>query len=356
MRVATVVGARPQFIKAAIVSRALRQRQSKVEEVLIHTGQHFDTNMSDVFFQQMKIPRPDYHLGIGGVSHGAMTGRMLEQLEQVFLADLPDVVLVYGDTNSTLAGALAAIKLHIPVAHIEAGLRSHNRHMPEEHNRVLTDHMADVLFCPTAAAVANLGDEGIKNGVHLVGDVMYDATLHFSSIASRPSDPVLDRTIGTAGFCLMTLHRAENTDNQKRLRNIVEAVNGVPERQVVFPVHPRTRTALNTTGLSFDSHVVVTDPVGYLEMLWLEKHADLILTDSGGVQKEAYFLGKPCGTLRDETEWVETVEAGANVILSADSQAIRRFMIDPPIMEPTENLYGAGDAGDRIVSELLNSR
>ncbi len=361
MKIITVIGARPQFVKAAVVSRALRSR-SGVREILIHTGQHFDANMSQIFFDEMEIPHPDYNLGVGGGTHGQNTGRMVEKIEEVLLAEKPDRVLVYGDTDSTLAGALAAVKLHIPVAHVEAGLRSYNRLMPEEINRVLTDHAADLLFAPTATAVNNLKKEGIA-GVHVIrtGDVMYDAALHYRTFAKRPDIPDLPE----AGFALCTLHRAENTDDPGRLAAIMQALSSIAkDMPVVFPLHPRTRARLTqapseTVSANFDTlegstpGLLIISPVGYLQMVWLLKHCRLVLTDSGGVQKEAYFFQKPCVTLRDETEWVELVEAGVNTLAGADPASIlsaSKEMVTRSIAQPT--LYGDGHSAEKIVECL----
>jgi UDP-GlcNAc3NAcA epimerase len=346
VKIVSIVGARPQFIKAAPVSRILRRQYA---EVLVHTGQHYDYNMSALFFEELDIPEPDYNLGIGSGPHGQQTGRMLEAIEQVLLHERPDWVLVFGDTNSTLAGALAAVKLHIPVAHVEAGLRSFNRRMPEEHNRVLADHMADLLLCPTQTAVDNLAREGITRGVHNVGDVMYDAVLHNIGIAEKRSNVLERLELQPKGYLLATVHRAENTDNRARLAGIVEAF-GLLAEPIVFPAHPRTRAALAAFGLSLAPNVQVIEPVSYLDMLLLEKHACLILTDSGGVQKEAYFFSVPCVTLRDETEWVETVEAGWNVVVGTDPQRIAaavqglRPVARPPLV------FGDGRASERIGS------
>ncbi|WP_243089948.1 non-hydrolyzing UDP-N-acetylglucosamine 2-epimerase [Thermus neutrinimicus] len=314
MTVVSVVGARPQFIKAAAVSRVLRATPG-LREVLVHTGQHHDDNMSRVFFEELEIPEPDYHLGIGGGTHGQNTGRMLEAIEGVLLKEKPDWVLVYGDTDSTLAGALAAAKLHIPVAHVEAGLRSFNRRMPEEINRVLTDHVSDLLFAPTETAVQNLLREGIPaDKVHLVGDVMYDAALYYGEKAERESQILQRLNVAPKGYILATVHRAENTDDPVRLRVILEALAQVHrEVPVVFPVHPRTRKRAEAYGLEeLLDRMLTIEPVGYLDMVMLEKNARLIATDSGGVQKEAFFYRVPCATLRDETEWVELVESGWN--------------------------------------------
>lgn len=351
MKLFTVIGARPQFIKAATVSRALRQHFPSAQEVLVHTGQHYDANMSDVFFDELEIPRPAHHLGIGGGSHGQNTGRMLEKLDGLMVKERPDWVLVYGDTDSTLAGALAAAKLHIPVAHVEAGLRSFNRRMPEEINRVLTDHVADMLFVPTETARTNLRNEGIEDSkIHMSGDVMYDAALHYRGMARQPhwfSD--LDADV----FMLCTIHRAENTDDPDRMRGILAGLEH-SRLPVVLPLHPRTRKQLLQQGLTMPGTVRVVDPVGYLEMVWLESHCELVLTDSGGVQKEAYFHGKPCVTLRDETEWVELVESGANVLVGADPRQIQSALIRKGTIDGAPQfLYGRGDSAMSILSRLV---
>jgi UDP-GlcNAc3NAcA epimerase len=314
--IATVVGARPQFIKVAPVSRALAQT-GKVREVLIHTGQHFDAAMSDVFFKELGIAAPDHHLEIHGGGHGAMTGAMLQALEPVMEQVKPDMVLVYGDTNSTLAGALVAAKLHIPVAHVEAGLRSFNRAMPEEINRVVADQLSEILFASTGAAVVNLQREGVPaNKVHRVGDVMFDAALMFSKMAAEKRDILSRCGVEPGRYVLSTVHRAENTDDLHRLRNIVAALEQVAQQiPVVMPVHPRTAGRMKSAGLAFEK-VMTIPPVGYLEMAALESQAALIATDSGGVQKEAFFYGVPCATLRDETEWVELVDLGWNRLVS----------------------------------------
>lgn len=324
-KVISVLGARPQFIKAAVVSRALAARG--VAESLVHTGQHFDANMSDVFFTELEIPRPTHHLGIGGGSHGQNTGRMIEAVERVLVDERPDWVLVYGDTDSTLAGALAAVKLHVPVAHVEAGLRSFNRRMPEEINRVLTDHAASLLFAPTETAVRHLADEGIAGSVvQCVGDVMYDAALFYGAKAEAASSVLASLRLPPGSYALATIHRAENTDDPKRLRAILDGFAGFAD-DIVLPLHPRTRSRLSSAGLSVPPNVRVIDPVGYLDMVMLEKSAALVATDSGGVQKEAFFHRVPCVTLRDETEWTELVEAGWNRLAPpADSASVTRAM------------------------------
>jgi len=353
-RILTIIGARPQFIKASVVSRAV-QHTDGIEEILLHTGQHFDKNMSDIFFNQLGIPRPDIQLDIHGGSHGEMTGRMLVEIEQALLDSKPERVLVYGDTNSTLAGALAAAKLHIPVAHVEAGLRSFNMRMPEEINRILTDQISDLLFCPTTTAVKNLEKEGFDGKpvkVMQVGDVMQDAALLFAEKAAAPSGGDLPD-----GFVLATLHRAENTDNPERLSSIVQALNQIHFElaPVVLPLHPRTRNLIAQQGLELNVHLI--DPVGYFEMVWLLDHCKLVLTDSGGVQKEAFFFGKACVTMRDQTEWVELVEAGVNELVGADREKIvgaTARNIGRAVRD-TQHLYGGGEASGRIVEAIVDS-
>jgi UDP-GlcNAc3NAcA epimerase len=359
LKILTVVGARPQFVKAAVVSRAISaanaRRPRAIAEVIVHTGQHYDPNMSDVFFEEMHIPRPGHHLGIGGGSHGAMTGQMLEAIERVAQQEAPDWMLVYGDTNSTMAGALAAAKLHIPVAHVEAGLRSFNRKMPEEINRVVTDHVADFLFAPTDAAVKNLELEGISgNSVRKVGDVMFDAALFYRDLArlSDTTGRVLARL--SQVFHLATVHRAENTDDQGRLTSIIRALEEISSRvPVVLPLHPRTRKLLGEWRPSANLHVL--QPVGYFDMLYLLQRCRGVLTDSGGLQKEAFFFGKPCVVLRDETEWVELVEQGFNLLVGAEQQKIVAAA-DGFLRRDAQKfvpLFGDGHAGEQIVGALV---
>jgi len=328
MKILTVVGARPQFIKLAPLSKILRG--NGVDEIIIHTGQHYDENMNNLFFKELEIPEPDYNLGIGSGNHGEQTGKMLIEIEKIMLKENPDLVIVYGDTNSTLAGALAASKLHIKLAHVEAGLRSFNKRMPEEINRVLTDHVSDILFCPTQTAVENLKNEGITKGVYLVGDVMFDALVHFSKISDMKSNILERLNIKPKEYYLATIHRAENTDNYERLKNILTAFSKMNET-VVFPIHPRTRKMINYYGLNDlleNNNIKLIDPVGYLDMLKLEKNAKAILTDSGGVQKEAFWLKVPCITLRDETEWIETVNLGWNRLVGSDVEKILKAVRD----------------------------
>ncbi len=354
MKIVSVVGARPQFIKAAPVSKALRKAGH--HEILIHTGQHYDYGMSQVFFEELGISEPDTNLGVGSGPHGWQTGEMLMRTEEALVKEKPDWVLVYGDTNSTLAGALAAVKLHIPLAHVEAGLRSFNREMPEEYNRVLTDHCSDLLFCPTHTAVGNLTKEGITNGVNLVGDTMYDAVLQFAEIAQKHSTILQKLGLQSKGYLLATLHRPYNTDVPENLRSILAAFVEIKE-PIVLSVHPRTRQKITEFGLdnpqSKIGNLQFIDPVGYLDMLVLEQNARLILTDSGGMQKEAYFFGVPCITLRPETEWVETVEAGWNVVVGSDRPLIvqkTRTMKTPPQSE--RQIFGDGRSSELIVETL----
>jgi UDP-GlcNAc3NAcA epimerase len=345
MKVMSVVGARPQFIKAAPVSRALRRKHV---EVLVHTGQHYDDNMSDVFFRELDIPEPDINLGVGSGPHGAQTGSMMAGLEKVALETKPDWMLVYGDTNSTLAGALVAAKLRIPLAHVEAGLRSFDRDMPEEVNRVVADHVSTLLLCPTQVAVENLAREGIERGVHFVGDVMYDAFLINAEAARKQSHIVEKLALQPGAFALVTVHRAENTDDARRLSTIIRGLEASGQ-DIVLPLHPRTRSRLTE---ALPPRIRIIEPVGYIDMLALESAAAVIATDSGGVQKEAYFLGKPCVTLRDTTEWTETVEAGWNVLTGADEARIAAAMRSFRPIGDRPQLFGDGRAAEKI-SELL---
>lgn len=353
-KIFTVIGARPQFIKAATVSRAIA-KEPGLEEIIIHTGQHFDDNMSRIFFNELEIPLPTYNLDIHSLGHGAMTGRMLEKLEELMINEKPDFVLVYGDTNSTLAGALAASKLHIPVAHVEAGLRSFNMRMPEEVNRILTDRISRILFCPTQTALDNLQKEGFAGfDCHLVnaGDVMFDAALFYTNKARKPIQPI------PSDFILATLHRAENTDNPERLTEIFEALGEVArKKKIVLPLHPRTRKIVHNSGLDgLSDNIVVTEPLGYLNMIWLLKNCNMVMTDSGGLQKEAYFFKKPCITLREETEWTELTRAGVNILAGSNKknilQAFEAFLSSHPIFP--DSLYGKGNAASKIVDVLKN--
>lgn len=365
----TVIGARPQFIKAAAISRAILRynkqypdENRRIREILVHTGQHYDDNMSQIFFDELELAAPDYHLGLGQGRHGAMTGRMLEKVEEVILREEADLVLVYGDTNSTLAGALAATKLHIPVAHVEAGLRSFNRRMPEEINRVLTDHAADLLFAPTRTAVGNLRREGIApEKIHPVGDVMYDVALYYGAKAEKVSKILGQLNLVPRGYVLVTIHRAENTDEPTRLKAIFQGLCQVSsEIQVIVPLHPRTRLALEREGMleSVSQKLHLTEPVGYLDMIRLEKQARLIATDSGGVQKEAFFHGISCVTLRDETEWVELVELGWNRLAPPESgeavaQGVKASLESCPA--GGANPYGNGRTAEKIV-EIISQK
>lgn len=356
MKICTVIGARPQFVKAAVVSAEFAKHKS-VNEIIIHTGQHYDPAMSEIFFRELNVPNEKYNLEIGSGSHGLQTGRMLEKLEDILLKEKPDFVLIYGDTNSTLAGALAASKMHIPIAHIEAGMRSFNRKMPEEINRIVADHLAEINFCSTKTAIGNLKSENLgKTGV-LVGDVMFDCSLKFADFAEKLYDPFAKFAVEKDGYALLTCHRAENTDHKGCLSEIVKAVNSISERMpVLYPVHPRTRKFLNEYGLSFSGNVKLIAPVGYLEMILLEKHASFIMTDSGGVQKEAFFYRVPCITMREETEWVETAELGWNRITGADSRKILAAFADFAKNRPAKTgakPYGNGDAAAKIVKKLI---
>ncbi len=357
MKILTILGARPQFIKAGSVSREIAKHK-EITEAIVHTGQHYDANMSDIFFEQMQIPKPDYFLGIGGKSHGAMTGQMIEKIEEVAVREKPDWMLVYGDTNSTLAGAIVASKLHIKLAHIEAGLRSFNMKMPEEVNRILTDRVSDILFCPTGAATNNLKNEGFpfvtatnkKQLINNVGDVMQDGAIFYKNLAVKPNFEI------KKDFILCTIHRAENTDDETRLGAIFEALNEIAkDKQIILPLHPRTKKIIENLKLNI-KNLTMIDPVGYLEMVWLIDHCELVMTDSGGLQKEAYFFSKPCITLRDETEWVELVDVGANVLVGADKAKIVDAYKNSSTFNQqlsTLNLYGGGKASETIIKTLL---
>ncbi|WFC63045.1 UDP-N-acetylglucosamine 2-epimerase (non-hydrolyzing) [Pseudomonas sp. REST10] len=356
-KIVTIVGARPQFIKAAAVSREILKRPGQLEEVMVHTGQHFDPNMSQVFFDELEIPAPRYNLEVSGGSHGAMTGRMLEGIEHILLDEKPDWVLIYGDTNSTLAGALAAAKLHIPVSHVEAGLRSFNMRMPEEINRILSDRVSSLLLCPTDAAVDNLAREGVTQGVHNVGDVMYDVALYYRERARVGSSILQVLGLREKAFALATCHRAENTDDPLRLEGIVSALAQIAcDVPVVLPLHPRTRKLLNQFGLErYLSDLTVVEPLSFLDMVALEQAARVILTDSGGVQKEAFFYRVPCITMRDETEWVETVELGWNRLVGAEQARILEAYaaLAAGSADVSGRPYGDGRAAARILALLL---
>jgi UDP-GlcNAc3NAcA epimerase len=357
MKITTIVGARPQFIKAAAVSRVIKKRQS-VTETIVHTGQHYDNNMSPIFFEEMEIPHPKYHLGIGSDTHGAQTGKMLEAIEKVLVEEKPDCTIVYGDTNSTLAGAVAAVKLHIPVAHVEAGLRSFNRRMPEEINRVLTDHASDILFAPTEISKRNLSEEGIKDGkIYLVGDIMYDNAVFYGDKAQYQSSILSKLNLQPKEYILATIHRAENTDDDKKLSAIFESlVKTARENKVILPLHPRTRSTLLQKGIfnEIERDIMLIDPVGYIDMIMLEKNARLIATDSGGVQKEAFFYRVPCVTLRDETEWIELVELGWNRVIRPDNtSSITREILSALDSRGEEGApYGEGNAAEAIINIL----
>ena len=350
MKIITIVGARPQFIKAAALSREFL-KHNHINEIIVHTGQHFDANMSDVFFEQMEIPKPHYNLDINGLGHGAMTGQMLEKIEKVLINETPDWVLVYGDTNSTIAGALAAKKLHIKVAHVEAGLRSFNMAMPEEINRILTDRISDLLLCPTDTAIENLNKEGYNNldlTVSKTGDVMQDAAIFYSKKAQAPTFLVPEQ------FILCTIHRAENTDNNKRLSSILSGLNIIAKSTpVILPLHPRTKNIINKG--SFDiNNLTIVEPLGYLEMVYLIKKSKLVMTDSGGLQKEAFFFKKPCITLRDETEWGELVNGGFNTLVGANEQLIiKAFEKQNYDIDFNINLYGNGTASEFIFKSII---
>lgn len=356
MKILTIVGARPQFVKAAALSREIKN-YPELQEVIVHTGQHFDANMSDVFFEEMDIPKPHYNLHINGLSHGAMTGQMLEALEKVMQDEKPDAVLVYGDTNSTIAGALAAKKLHIKVAHVEAGLRSFNMKMPEEINRILTDRISDWLFCPTDAAIQNLKNEGyelLDNQVIKTGDVMEDAARFYAEKAAEKSTILRNMNLEENAFILSTIHRAENTDNPQHLANIIKAFNAIHEHTpVVVPLHPRTRKIIEQQNIKTDFTCI--DPVGYFDMITLLKNCRLVITDSGGLQKEAFFFRKYCITTREQTEWVELVENGYNTIAGTDTNKIISLTQQFSTQEfpPVKNLYGNGEACKHICKELL---
>lgn len=359
MKILTVVGARPQFVKAAAFSHAISQRAesggSTIDELIIHTGQHYDASMSDNFFQELAIPAPREHLGVGSANHGAQTGEIMRRFESVVLAEKPSAVVVFGDTNSTLAGALVATKLHVPVIHVEAGLRSFDRTMPEEINRVVTDHVSDLLLCPSASAVENLAQEGIRRGVHLVGDVMYDVMLSAMASLNR-ANPVAERLhLGSRPYVVVTLHRPANTDRPQHLRDIFGALADLVSEgfEVVFPVHPRTRSMAEAW--TFPEGVHLTDPVGYREMMGLVHHAHAVATDSGGLQKEAAWLGTSCITLRDTTEWGETVAEGWNTLVGADRRAIVNAVISAQQPSHPFTAYGTGQAAAAAVQLMVDT-
>lgn len=350
-KILTIAGTRPQLVKIAAVSRALRE---SFEEVLVNTGQHYDYNMAGIFFDELNIPKPDYDLGIGSDSHGRQTGKMMIAVEELVEKEKPDAVLVYGDTNSTLAGALVASKLHIPLVHIEAGLRSFNKEMPEEINRIMTDHISTLLFAPTDLAVSNLAREGITEGVYQAGDVMYDAVRYNIGLAEQKYN-VGQYGLSAGTYILGTIHRADNTDNPDRLRAVLHAFASLHEK-VFLPLHPRTRRKIEDFGmqdiLTNADNIQIVEPISYLEMLLLEKNAKAIVTDSGGVQKEAYFAKVPCITLRDQTEWVETIETGWNHLVNPLTEDLAKTISELEAGQPVDDLYGDGKAADKIVSHL----
>ena len=354
IKIITIIGARPQIIKAATLSRAIKNEYSShVEEVLVHTGQHFDENMSAVFFKGMDIPEPKYNLGLGGLSQSGMTGRMMEGLEEICLKEKPDWLVVYGDTNSTLAGALVATKLHIKLAHVEAGLRSHNMKMPEEVNRILTDRISNLLFCPTNLAVKNLEAEGFKNfptaKIKNVGDIMYEGAMHFSKQSKKPSE-----FSDLENFVLATIHRAETTDNIENLKSVVKALNTINEsKPVILPIHPRTRSIIKDNNIEVTFQMI--NPVGYLEMLWLIQNCSLVITDSGGLQKEAYFFEKCCLTTRTETEWMELVDSGNNVLVACEVNKILSEFNAPKKFKSSGKLYGEGSTAELIINALIEA-
>lgn len=357
-KIVTIVGARPQFVKAAVVSKEFI-KSKEIAEVIIHTGQHFDANMSEIFFEEMGIPEPRYSLDINCLSHGAMTGRMMERIEEVLKIENPDYVLVYGDTNSTLAGALSAKKLNLNVIHIEAGLRSYNMAMPEEINRILTDRISDILFCPTELAVQNLKKEGFDNfpsKVVLCGDVMEDAAKYFAAIAEKKSSILEKLKLQKNEFVICTIHRAENTDNIERLKRIVLSLNEISKKhKVVIPLHPRTHKILQDNSINIKG--IVMPPIGYLDMLTLLSTCNLVLTDSGGIQKEAYFFNKFCITLRDETEWRELVDYEYNYLVGSNVEAIIEAvetLYYKPFLK-RHHFYGNGTAAQKIMQELVSS-
>lgn len=351
MKILHIVGARPQFVKAAMVSRAWN---NPAREFLLHTGQHYSPEMSRLFFDDLALRKPDINLEAGGGGHAEQTSSMLVGIDQYLEEIKPDHVLIYGDTNSTLAGALAAIKREIPLSHVEAGLRSFNRSMPEEINRVIADHVSNLMFCPTRVAVENLHAEGISTGVHLVGDVMADALLVFARVAEERSSILSDLLLKPGSYALATIHRSGNVDDRERLAAIIQGFENITQR-IILPLHPRTKKMLQQFDLSFSNNVELIEPVGYLDMLMLEKNAECILTDSGGIQKEAYLLGVRCITLREETEWVETIEAGWNMLAGTNTQKISQLFHEFYPANKRPQVYGGGDAADKIVQVLKSS-
>ncbi|MCF7808348.1 MAG: UDP-N-acetylglucosamine 2-epimerase (non-hydrolyzing) [Candidatus Marinimicrobia bacterium] len=352
MKIITIIGARPQFVKASVVSHALRN--TGITEILVNTGQHYDDNMAKVFFEEMGIPRPDYDLGVGSGTHARQTSESLVGIEDIILKEQPDGLIVYGDTNATIAGALAASKLHVKLIHIEAGLRSYNRKMPEEINRVVTDVLSDLLFVPTEVAVKNLAKEGITAGVHIVGDVMVDALIKYTQVAEHQLDTLEDLGLASEQFNLMTIHRPSNTDDDQRLQSILEQVSK-SDRPVIFPVHPRGRKRVNALMEKMSDRIRIIDPVGYLDMMLLEKHARFVITDSGGVQKEAYLHKTKCLTVRAETEWVETVRDGWNQLVGDDLAQIPVLLSAYPEPDNWSEHYGDGHSASRIVDIIINT-
>lgn len=361
MKILTVIGARPQFIKASAVTRAIQnwnhnQPDEGITEILVHTGQHFDENMSQVFFTELGLPAPDYNLNINGGTHGQMTGRMIEGLENILLETRPDAVLVYGDTNSTLAATVAAVKLSIPIAHVEAGLRSYNMDMPEEVNRILTDRVSSLLFCPTTQAITNLEKEGITDGVMNTGDVMYDVALSCLELSNQKSSFLKRHGLTDKEFILVTCHRQESTDSKFNLQNIADALNALALNHIiVLPLHPRTAKMLAAHQITLSERIMTIEPIPFLDMLQAEKHARMIITDSGGVQKEAYFYGVPCVTMREETEWTETVDAGWNRLAGTNAERIvhaAESLLNAANLPAQPPLYGDGKAAEKIVTAL----
>ncbi|GAB0155995.1 UDP-N-acetylglucosamine 2-epimerase (non-hydrolyzing) [Chryseobacterium sp. Alg-005] len=360
-KIVTIIGARPQFIKAAPFSRMIRSDKynTKFQEILVHTGQHYDANMSDVFFEEMEIPKPDYHLSVGGGLHGEMTGNMIIKIEEILIKEKPDVLLIYGDTNSTLAGAVAAGKLHIPIAHVEAGLRSFWKRMPEEQNRIMSDHISTYLYSPTQTAIDNLKNEGIDYAEN-VGDIMLDAYIYYSQLLAKKEEREINNMLSKIGFpeelknkefALLTIHRAENVDSLENLKSIFKGI-GDSGKPVIFPIHPRTLNKVKGDNVEIPSNVHTIDPVGYFEILLLQSLCSLIITDSGGMQKEAFFAKKPCITLRNQTEWVETVSSGWNIIVGNDSEKISQTIKECQVLENQPELYGKGNSAELILNSL----
>lgn len=355
MKVITIIGARPQFIKAATLSRVFNKNYPEIQEIIVHTGQHFDENMSNIFFSELDIPTPDYRLRIGGGTHGQNTGRMIERIEEVLMHEKPDWVLVYGDTDSTLAGALAASKLHIKIAHVESGLRSFNKRMPEEVNRILTDQVSSILFTPSKIATDNLTHEGVdREIVHEVGDVMFDASIFYSKISDQRSGILKQLGIANAEYMLLTIHRRENTNSKVKFENIMHGLEGV-DSKIIWPLHPGTKAQLEKFNINIPKNIKTIDPVGYLDMISLQKNARLIITDSGGVQKEAYFYQVPCVILREETEWVELVENGCSELSGSDSNGIKKAVNNMLFrLIDRSYLYGKGDTADKIIRIMVD--